>query len=115
MHSWTGPLTVASRRSPRSLALVRARLDDDRITERLAEVPAWSREGDTILRTVDCESFSAAIAFVVRIAFLAEAKDHHPDIDVRWRTVHLRLSTHDLGGLSEWDFDLATEIDAISP
>jgi 4a-hydroxytetrahydrobiopterin dehydratase len=106
---------VASRRSPRSLGRVRARLDDDRITERLAEVPAWSRDGDTIVRTVECGSFPAAIAFVVRIGFLAEAQDHHPDVDIRWRTVRLRLSTHDLAGLSDWDFDLATEIDAVAP
>ena len=94
---------------------MRARLDDDRITERLSEVPAWTREGDAIVRTVECESFPAAIAFVVRIGFLAEAKDHHPDVDIRWRTVRLRLSTHDLGGLSDWDFDLATGIDAVAP
>ncbi len=94
---------------------MRARLDDDRIAERLTEVPGWARDGDAILRTVECASFPAAIAFVVRIGFLAEAKDHHPDVDIRWRTVHLSLSTHDLGGLSDRDFDLAAEIDTVVP
>ena len=94
---------------------MRDRLDDDRISERLVEVPRWTREGDAIARTVECDSFPGAIAFVVRIGFLAEARDHHPDIDIRWRTVRLELSTHDLGGLSDWDFDLAAAIDGVAP
>ena len=56
-------------------------------------------------------SFPDAVAFVVAVGFLAEAADHHPDIDIRWRTVHLALTTHDAGGLSTLDFDLAARID----
>ncbi|MBK5287415.1 MAG: 4a-hydroxytetrahydrobiopterin dehydratase [Acidimicrobiia bacterium] len=94
---------------------MRARLTDDQIDTRLAQCPQWTREGDAIVRTVECLDFAAAIAFVVHVGFLAEAKDHHPDIDIRWRTVRLLLTTHDLGGLSEWDFELAGEIDAVAP
>ncbi len=94
---------------------MRARFAEDQIEAALAAVPAWSRDGDAIVRTVECADFASAIAFVVRVGFLAEAKDHHPDIDIRWRTVRLLLTTHDLGGLSEWDVELAAEIDAVAP
>ena len=93
---------------------MRARLDDDTITARLAALPGWTREGDEIVRTFECADFPAAIAFVVRIGFLAEAKDHHPDLDVRWRRVRVALTTHDVGGLSDWDFELAEQIDAVA-
>jgi 4a-hydroxytetrahydrobiopterin dehydratase len=66
---------------------VRARLDDDTISTRLAALPGWARAGDEIVREFECPDFPGAIAFVVRIGFLAEAKDHHPDLDVRWRRV----------------------------
>jgi 4a-hydroxytetrahydrobiopterin dehydratase len=86
-----------------SVGVVRARLDDDAAAARLADLPAWERSGDEIVRTYDCGGF------------LAEAKDHHPDLDVRWKNVKVALTTHDLGGLSDWDFELATEIDAVAP
>lgn len=94
---------------------MRAPLDDDAITARLGALPGWTREGDEIARTFECPDFPAAIAFVVRIGFLAEAKDHHPDLDVRWRRVRVALTTHDLGGLSDWDFELAAQIDGVAP
>jgi 4a-hydroxytetrahydrobiopterin dehydratase len=94
---------------------MRARLDDDAVTARLGGLPEWERVGDEIVRTFECPDFPAAIAFVVRIGFLAEAKNHHPDLDVRWRRVKVALTTHDLDGISEWDFELAAEIDAVAP
>lgn len=94
---------------------MRVRFAEDQIEAALAAVPHWTRHGDAILRTVECPDFASAVAFVVRVGFLAEAKDHHPDIDIRWRTVRLLLTTHDLGGLSEWDVELAAEIDAVAP
>ena len=94
---------------------MRARLDDDAAAARLTELPGWERTGDEIVRTFDCGDFPSAVAFVVRVGFLAEAKDHHPDLDVRWKRVKVALTTHDLGGLSDWDFDLAAEIDAVAP
>jgi 4a-hydroxytetrahydrobiopterin dehydratase len=87
-------------------------LDDDQITSRLGTVPGWEREGDEIVKTFELPTFPDAITFVTRIAERAEAADHHPDIDIRWRNVRIALTTHDAGGLTDLDFDLATEIEA---
>jgi 4a-hydroxytetrahydrobiopterin dehydratase len=90
-----------------------AKLAETEITAALAGLPGWSREGDEIVKTFDRETFPGAIAFVVRIGFFAEKADHHPDLDVRWKRVRVALSTHDAGGLTAKDFDLAREIDGI--
>jgi 4a-hydroxytetrahydrobiopterin dehydratase len=89
------------------------RLSDDEITRRLRGAPAWSRAGDEIVRVAELPSFPAAIEAVGRIADLAEAANHHPDIDIRYRTVRLALTTHDDGGISEKDFELASRIDDV--
>lgn len=94
---------------------MRARLDDDTVTARLRELPDWERDGDVIVRAFECPDFPAAIGFVVRIGFLAEARNHHPDLDVRWRRVRVALTTHDLGGLSDSDFELAAAVDGVAP
>ena len=94
---------------------MRVRLDDDQVAAQLVTVPTWERVGDAIERSFECPDFAAAIAFVVRIGFLAEAKDHHPDLDIRWRRVRVLLTTHDVDGLTDWDFELAAEIDAVAP
>jgi 4a-hydroxytetrahydrobiopterin dehydratase len=90
-----------------------ARSSESEIASALAELPAWSRVGDTIERVAECADFAAAIALVVRIGFLAEAADHHPDLDVRWRRVRVACTTHDCGGLSARDFALAHAIDVV--
>ena len=90
---------------------VMARLSDDQVTARLAELPEWERRGDEIVRSYQAPSFLEGIAFVRRLAELAEAANHHPDIDIRWRTVRIALTTHDDGGLSAKDFALAVQID----
>ena len=90
-----------------------ATLTDAEIAAGLADLPGWSREGDEIVKTFDCGTFAAAVAFVVRIGFFAEHADHHPDLDVRWKRVRVALSTHDAGGLTAKDLDLATEIEGI--
>ena len=86
-------------------------LDDSTIDARLADLTDWSRDGDVIAKVYTCGGFADAIAFVVRIGFFAEAANHHPDIDIRWRKVTIALSTHDAGGLTDLDFDLAGQID----
>ncbi len=88
-------------------------MDDQQISEALQAVPQWQREGDSITRAVEAPSFLAGIELVGVVARAAEAADHHPDIDVRWRTVTFTLSTHSEGGLTEKDFALAGEIDDI--
>ncbi|MFJ7913156.1 4a-hydroxytetrahydrobiopterin dehydratase [Kitasatospora sp. NPDC096204] len=89
----------------------RARLNEDEITAALVALPQWTREGDSISRTADAPDFPAAIRVVVAVAEQAEALDHHPDIDVRWRTLRFVLSTHSAGGLTGLDFSLAARID----
>jgi 4a-hydroxytetrahydrobiopterin dehydratase len=91
------------------------RLDDATVTDRLDALTGWTREADTITKRYQCASFPDAIAFVVRIGFLAEAANHHPDVDIRWRNVSIALSTHDAGGLTTLDFDLAARIDEVGP
>jgi 4a-hydroxytetrahydrobiopterin dehydratase len=87
-----------------------ARLDDDAISAALAGLQ-WVREGDELIKTVKLADFSAALAFVNAVGALAEAANHHPDIDIRWNTVMLRLSTHSAGGLTAKDLELAAAID----
>lgn len=74
---------------------------------------AWRREGNELVKVVKRDRFVGALDFVNRVGALAEAADHHPDIDIRWDTVTLRLSTHSAGGLTEKDLALAGEIDAV--
>jgi 4a-hydroxytetrahydrobiopterin dehydratase len=88
-------------------------LTDGQVSASLAELTEWSRDGDTIVRTAKLPSFPAAIAVVDRVAQIAEARDHHPDIDIRWRTLTFRCSTHSAGGLTAKDVALAREIDAV--
>lgn len=82
------------------------------VQERLAGLPGWEAEGDSIRRTYTFGDFIDAIGFVTRVALLAQAADHHPDIDIRFNRVTLVLSTHSEGGVTEKDFSLATSIDA---
>lgn len=89
------------------------RLSEPEIAGALGALPRWSRVDDSIVAEYECADFAGAIAFVVRIGFLAEAADHHPDLDVRWRTVRVALTTHDAGGLSARDFALAANLDAL--
>lgn len=87
-------------------------LDESEIAAALADLPAWTREGDALVRRHDAATFPDAIAIVDRVAVLAETADHHPDIDIRWRSLVFRLSTHSEGGLTERDVDLAHRIEA---
>ena len=88
-----------------------APLTEEEIDTHLGQLSGWSREGDTIHKTFKLPSFPGAIAFVTHVAFLAEAAAHHPDIDIRYNKVKMSLSTHDAGGLTEKDFNLAAEMD----
>lgn len=89
-------------------------LDDADVADRLRDLPAWSRQGDEIRREVKAPSFAEGIAVVDEVAQAAEDADHHPDIDIRWRTLTFALSTHSAGGLTGKDFDLAAVIDRIA-
>ena len=91
------------------------RLSDDELAAALPGLPLWSGDGDGLRRTVQLPSFRDAVAAIVAIADVAEEMDHHPDVDLRWRTLHLTLVSHSAGGVSELDLDLARRIDALLP
>ncbi|WP_283138925.1 4a-hydroxytetrahydrobiopterin dehydratase [Rhizohabitans arisaemae] len=91
------------------------RLAESDINERLADIPEWSRIGNEISRTVKAPTFLEGIAIVDEVAVAAEKAKHHPDIDIRWRDITFRLTTHDAGNvLTELDFRLAETIDTIA-
>ena len=82
-------------------------------TERLTDLPGWSREGEAITKTCKLRDFTSAMAFVNDVADIAESANHHPDIDIRWNRVRLTLSTHSAGGLTELDLDVADRIERV--
>ena len=88
-----------------------AQLDQDQIQHRLRSIQGWSLANNSIQKTFSFQTFASAIDFVNRVARLADAADHHPDIDIRYTRVTLTLSTHSAGGLTNRDFDLAAEIE----
>ncbi|MFD2092028.1 4a-hydroxytetrahydrobiopterin dehydratase [Blastococcus deserti] len=81
----------------------------------LAELPHWTGDGDGLHRKVQLPTFRDAVAAIVAIADVAEEMDHHPDVDLRWRTLHLHLATHSAGGVTDLDVQLARRIDALLP
>ncbi len=89
-----------------------ALLDDNAVDEALKKLD-WTREGNELVKVAKRDDFRGALAFVNAVGERAEAANHHPDIDIRWNTVTLRLSTHSEGGLTQNDIDLATEIDSL--
>lgn len=84
------------------------------IDSRLTALPDWSVEGGELVRTFQFKDFRAAMGFVNKVADLAEEAGHHPDIDIRYSRVRLGLVTHDAGGLTAKDFDLATATDNLA-
>jgi 4a-hydroxytetrahydrobiopterin dehydratase len=91
------------------------RLSPDELSAALLGLPLWSGDGEGLRRTVELPSFRDAVAAITAIADVAEEMDHHPDIDLRWRTLHLALVTHSAGGVTENDLQLARRIDALLP
>jgi 4a-hydroxytetrahydrobiopterin dehydratase len=80
----------------------------------LAGVPAWRKTGKVIRCTREFPDFKAAMKFVNAVARAAEKAQHHPDVDIRWNRVTLSLTTHDAGGLTSRDFELARRFDGIA-
>jgi 4a-hydroxytetrahydrobiopterin dehydratase len=87
--------------------------DDEQVADALEKLTDWQRDGDAIMRTAKLPSFPAAIEAVRAVAEIAEARNHHPDIDIRWRTLTFRCSTHSAGGITGLDVELAGEIDRV--
>jgi 4a-hydroxytetrahydrobiopterin dehydratase len=89
-----------------------ARLSDEEVEERLDAVEGWEREGAAIVKEFDNGDFKGSVDFVNRITPLAEEMNHHPDLEISWSTVKVKLSTDIEGGLTTNDFDLAAKIDS---
>ncbi|MDP8936804.1 MAG: 4a-hydroxytetrahydrobiopterin dehydratase [Actinomycetota bacterium] len=89
-------------------------LDTEEVRAALGDLPGWEAGEGEIRKRFELADFRAAVAFVVRIAFEAEAADHHPDLDIRYRRVTVVLSTHSEGGVTAKDLALARAIEALA-
>ena len=84
------------------------------VVARLTALPGWSIAENVITRRFKTDGWRTTMMLVNAIAFLAEAANHHPDLEVHWGSVIVRLSTHSAGGVTDKDFDLATRIEALA-
>ncbi len=92
----------------------RRRLNDVEITDHLAHLAGWELQHGSLHREFTFRDFAEAFAFMTRVALAAEKLDHHPDWTNVYNRVRVSLSTHDLGGISTYDFELAKRINAIA-
>ncbi len=92
-----------------------ATLTDDEIRTALDGLTGWELVDGQIAKEYRLGGFAAAIAFVVRLSYEAEAADHHPDLDIRYDKVRVSLSTHSEGGVTAKDLNLAAAIEAVAP
>lgn len=93
---------------------MRSKLSDLEIQRALGRLPGWSRRGDALTKSYTFSSFADGIAFVTRVAKAADARNHHPDIDIRYTKITCLLTTHDAGGVTESDLRLAEDIEKAS-
>jgi 4a-hydroxytetrahydrobiopterin dehydratase len=89
-------------------------LTAEQLAAALAELPGWSGDPHEISRAITAPTFLDGIRLVDAVAAAAEAADHHPDIDIRWRTITFRLATHSEGGVTEADISLARSINMLA-
>jgi len=89
-------------------------LTENQITAELAQLPAWTRQGNEITTTTTRKDFRDALLYLGAVAYLAETANHHPDITIEWNKVTLTLSTHSAGGLTASDVALARQISALT-
>lgn len=92
----------------------RKKLSDADIQQALKNLPGWERQGDAISKQYTLDSFMDALGLVNKVGEAAEAVDHHPDITINYRRVTFSLSTHDRGGITQLDVDLAAQIERIA-
>jgi len=85
-------------------------LADEEITTALGDLPGWRRDGQSLVAAYDAPDFPTAVQLIVEAGDEAEQLGHHPDVDLRWKVTHWRLSTHSAGGLTQLDIDLAHRI-----
>jgi 4a-hydroxytetrahydrobiopterin dehydratase len=92
---------------------MRQKLSDLEIQRALGRLSGWARRGDTLVKTFSFDRFADGIAFVDRIAKIADEMNHHPDIDIRYTRIAISLSTHDAGGITDSDLLLAERIEGV--
>ena len=90
---------------------MRTKLSDLEIRRALGTLPGWARKGDSVQKTYSFARFADGIRFVDQVAELADSMNHHPDIDIRYTKITFSLSTHDAGGITQSDLDLAKAIE----
>jgi 4a-hydroxytetrahydrobiopterin dehydratase len=90
------------------------KLSDEAVQGKLADLSDWSVANDALVKTFSFDDFVQSMQFVNRLGIAAEAAQHHPDIDIRYSKVTVMLSTHDSGGITEKDFAIAQEADAVA-
>ena len=88
-------------------------LEPDTVRQAVADLDGWTVEGDALVRRLKFPSFRAAIDFIGRVADLADPVNHHPDLFNSYRRVEVRLTSHDVGGITQRDLDLAAAIDDV--
>jgi 4a-hydroxytetrahydrobiopterin dehydratase len=89
-------------------------LDDDTVRLALTRLSGWTGDTSAITRTIEAPDFRTGVRIVDDVAQAAESVNHHPDIDIRWRSITFTLASHDAGGVTQADIDLASIIDGIA-
>jgi len=90
------------------------KLTDADITTQLAALPGWTRSGDKLARTFEFVDFVAAFGFMAKCALVAERMNHHPEWFNVYKTVKVELATHDAGGITALDFELAKSMSSLA-
>lgn len=91
----------------------RRKLSDEEIGAGLGNLNGWEVTGKNLYKSFKFNNFTESLAFVNEVGKIAEARDHHPDIKFGWGYAEIELTTHDTGGLTRWDFDVAGTIDKL--
>lgn len=91
----------------------RVRLNEEQIAARLAEAPGWSIVDGKVSRTFEFASYASGVVFASAVAHLADSLDHHPDLLIGYRKVTVSVNTHDVGGISALDFELARRVSGL--
>jgi 4a-hydroxytetrahydrobiopterin dehydratase len=88
-------------------------LSDEEVERKLGDLTGWEREDSAIRKEFKGEDFKSSVDFVNRLTPVAEEMNHHPDLEISWNTVTVKITTHSEGGLTENDFELAARIDGL--
>ena len=94
--------------------MTRKKLSETESKMALAELNGWKIEGVNLKKRFEFKNFAGALAFVNQVGAIAERRDHHPDINFGWGYAEFSITTHDTGGLTHNDFDLAKEIETLA-